>query len=73
MATGDGVGFHTIEIKEHLKETGQEVVKKIIHRQVFWARYIDVGCLASAVRILAPGFIDLSVYICNADTYHSGP
>lgn len=43
MATGDGVGFHQTVIREHLKETGQHVVKHVINRQVFWARYIDVS------------------------------
>ncbi|KAK9418413.1 putative Opsin-1 [Seiridium unicorne] len=41
MATGGGVTFHQTVIKEHLKETGQTVVKEIINRQVFWARYVD--------------------------------
>ncbi|ETS82424.1 hypothetical protein PFICI_04300 [Pestalotiopsis fici W106-1] len=41
MATGDGIGFHQTIIREHLKETGQHVVKHVINRQVFWARYVD--------------------------------
>jgi hypothetical protein len=43
MATGDGIGFHQTIIREHLKETGQHVVKHVINRQVFWARYVDVS------------------------------
>lgn len=45
MATGDGIGFHQTIIREHLKETGQHVVKHVINRQVFWARYVDVSRL----------------------------
>ena len=39
MALGDGVGLHTISVKE---DSSHSIVE-ITRRQVYWARYIDVS------------------------------
>lgn len=40
MASGDGISWHTVEQEQHNKH-GIPNTTKTIHRQVYWARYVD--------------------------------
>lgn len=39
MAAGDGISYHTTTIKEEHKHS--EPTSHLLHRQVYWARYVD--------------------------------
>jgi bacteriorhodopsin len=39
LATGDGISYNKIVIKDHHKKV--PIIREVIYREVYWARYVD--------------------------------